>query len=82
MSPLTRVCACPIIPDKLMIYQHRSGVRYVSAEEDSLPCSLGNLCAMHQIQDPVPFHPHQHKAGAEAIGQVSSASTWNRNDKA
>lgn len=37
---------------------------------------------MHQIQDSVPFHPHQHEAGAEAIGQVSSASRENRNDKA
>lgn len=37
---------------------------------------------MHKIQDPVPFHPHQHEAGAEAIGQVSSASSLDRNDKA
>lgn len=53
----------------------------MSAEEDSLRCSLGILCAMHPIQDPVPFHPHQHEAGAEAIGQVSSASSGNMNDK-
>ena len=36
---------------------------------------------MHQIQDPLPFHPHQHEAGAEAIGQVSSAPSGSRNDK-
>ena len=73
MSQITRVCACPVTPDKLVIYHHRSGVGYVSAQEDSLRCSLGSLCAMHQIQDPVPFHSRQRETGAEAIWQVSAA---------
>lgn len=33
---------------------------------------------MHQIQDPVSFHPHQHDARAEAIGQVSLTANGNR----
>ena len=43
----------------------------MSAEEDSLQCHLRCLCPMHQIQDPLSFHPHQHDARPEAINQVS-----------
>ena len=38
---------------------------------------------MHQTQDPVPLHPHQHEAGAKTTGQVSyPASGTGKNDKA
>lgn len=53
----------------------------MSAEEDPLRCRLGGLRAMYQIQNPVPFHTDQHEAGAEAIGQVSSASSGKKNGK-
>ena len=50
----------------------------MSAEKDSLRCSLRCLCAMYQIQDHLPFHPHQHDEGAQTI-EVSLASSGNRN---
>ena len=37
---------------------------------------------MHQIQDPMPFHPDQHEAGSEADGQVSFIFSGSRNGKA
>ena len=54
----------------------------MSAEEDSLPCSLGSLCAMPAIQDSLPFHPYQYDAGAEAVHEVSLAVSWNDDDEA